>query len=58
MYTNIGQGATNSGGFVSHDYWSSSEYDYGDAWYQYFYDGGQNGGSKGLTLLVRAVRTF
>jgi hypothetical protein len=58
MYTNIGQGVTNSGGFVSHDYWSSSEYDYGDAWYQYFYDGGQNGGSKGLTLYVRAVRTF
>jgi len=42
-------------------YWSSSEYDSSNAWYQYFYYnywGNQNSTSKNNTFKVRAVRAF
>jgi hypothetical protein len=62
MYTNIGQGAaaplSNVGGFVSNYYWSSSEYDDGFAWNQYFSNGYQYNYGKNFTLYVRAVRAF
>jgi hypothetical protein len=62
MYKNIGPGApaplTNVGGFASSTYWSSSEYDNGTAWGQYFGSGYQSNGSKDGTLYVRAVRAF
>ena len=63
MYTNIGNGAaaplTNVGGFASAYYWSSSETDYDDAWYQPFDAGLQYyNPSKDSALTVRAVRAF
>ena len=41
-------------------YWSSTEYDYSDAWIHYFYDGGQYNFAKTRTFnfYVRAVRAF
>jgi hypothetical protein len=58
MFTNIGQGATNYGGFAPNYYWSSSEDRKNYAWYKYFYDGFQRSNSKNLFLSVRAVRSF
>jgi hypothetical protein len=46
------------GGFENNYYWSSTEgVDY-NAWFQYFYNGSQNSGSKGNILYVRAIRAF
>ena len=39
-------------------YWSSTEYDNGAAWSQYFDGGSTSGGSKADTFRVRAVRAF
>lgn len=62
MYKNIGQGApaplTNSGGFASSSYWSSSESGGSNSWGQYFSNGNQYSSNKGYSLLVRAVRAF
>lgn len=44
------------GGFAAAYYWSSSEYNYNNAWDQYFNDGYQNGSSKSHTNYVRAVK--
>jgi hypothetical protein len=48
------------GGFVtSESYWSSSEYDANMAWFQHFFDEGDNPGSKFYdTHYVRAARAF
>jgi hypothetical protein len=47
------------GGFANYGYWSSTEYDYGNAWFQYFYNGFQNYGyPKDVTFYVRAIRAF
>jgi len=46
------------GGFGSYLYWSSSEDDAYNAWYQNFDDGNQYNYSKNNTLRVRAVRVF
>ena len=56
MYTNLRQGGV--GGFASGVYWSSSEYDANDAWFQAFYAGYQDHGSKTTTFYVRPVRAF
>ena len=64
MYTNIGQGAVaplvkNTGGFLDSTYWSSSAYDYANAWGQPFTNGHQyNYDKSGGTLYVRAIRAF
>ena len=39
-------------------YWSSTEIDGNDAWFQIWNDGVQISNGKGLTLYVRAVRAF
>jgi hypothetical protein len=39
-------------------YWSSTEYDYGNAWRQKFNDGSQSDKSKNLTYDVLGVRAF
>jgi hypothetical protein len=54
MYDNL-QGV---GGFASDYYWSSSEFDAGNAWYQTFGLGIQNSSSKNSTSYVRPVRAF
>ena len=46
------------GGFSSGTYWSSSEFNYTNAWYQYFPDGSQGNFYKYFTYYVRAVRAF
>jgi hypothetical protein len=47
------------GGFSSSGYWSSSEFDSGGAWYQFFGNGSQNSFVKSnFTFYVRAVRAF
>jgi hypothetical protein len=46
------------GGFAAVNYWSSSQLDAGDAWYQYFGSGGQSYAGKGNALGVRPVRAF
>jgi hypothetical protein len=46
------------GGFAAAVYWSSSEFNYINAWYQYFYNGDQDGTGKLGTYHVRAVRAF
>jgi len=46
------------GGFAGSYYWSSSEYDANNAWYQYFNDGYQYDYYKFNTYRVRAVRVF
>ena len=56
MYTNLK--VAGFGGFSGYYYWSSSEYNANDAWYQYFYFGSQNYYSKSNTSRVRAVRAF
>lgn len=62
MYQNIGQGNTlglgNVGDFGSVNYWSSTEYDEGVAWYQDFEFGGQANYDKVSPCRVRAVRAF
>jgi hypothetical protein len=47
------------GGFVAGGYWSSSEYDASNAWYQSFINGFQaNNGTKNAVLYVRPMRAF
>ena len=46
------------GGFASHLYWSSTESDSFNAWFQNFYTGHQLNGNKNLTHRVRTVRAF
>ena len=46
------------GGFAVNYYWTSAEYDLYNAWLQNFNFGDQNGGAKGNTNDVRAVRAF
>jgi len=63
MYTNKAAinttASANSGSnFSINYYWSSTEYDFSYAWFQYFYDGGQFNFSKYATDSVRAVRAF
>jgi Protein of unknown function (DUF1566) len=62
MYQNIGQenslGLGNVGGFAISIYWSSTEFDFYNAWYQDFYIGSQNLTDKNYTGRVRAVRAF
>jgi hypothetical protein len=62
MFENIGQGNAlglgNVGGFAGNSYWSSTEYDYGNAWEQDFDSGGQDGASKNYAFYVRAIRAF
>jgi len=48
---------TNIGAFTTNGYWSSTEYHYDRAWYQYF-SGGYGFTSKDTTYYVRAVRAF
>jgi hypothetical protein len=54
MYDNL-QGV---GGFVADKYWSSSEDNATNAWYQYFYSGLQNNYNKSNTIYVRPIRAF
>ncbi len=60
MYINLKLNNSNQGGFPNNSYWSSSEVNIDQAWFQYFGDGGQGYGiGKGATgLHVRAVRSF
>jgi len=48
------------GGFSNNIYWSSSEYDIGNAWVQHFLDGLQHldNTSDGATVGTRAIRAF
>ena len=46
------------GGFANNNYWSSTEYDSGNAWLLYFYGGLHGYYGKGLRCNVRAVRAF
>lgn len=46
------------GGFVSDDYWSSSEMNSNVAWFQFFPNGEQALVDKTLKLGVRAIRSF
>jgi hypothetical protein len=56
MYVNLHLNAL--GGFVSNDYWSSTEYDNDNAWLQGFYNGYQSYFYKDYSIRVRAVRAF
>jgi hypothetical protein len=58
MYINLKR--KNLGGFNGDVYWSSSEYNRNNAWYQSFSDGTQtySSGAKIYTYSVRAVRAF
>ena len=63
MYLNIGQGNAlglgNVGGFVNSVYWSSTEFDYLDAWFQNLFNGYQyNSNKNDASINVRAVRAF
>ncbi len=46
------------GGFANHLYWSSTESDSFNAWFQNFYIGEQFTGNKNLSHRVRTVRAF
>lgn len=46
------------GGFANGIYWSSSEFDNGNAWQQHFAFGSISADSKTITYLVRAIRAF
>jgi hypothetical protein len=56
MYTNLRQ--VGVGGFASGYYWSSSEVDALDAWFQNFDGGNQNNNLKTSAFYVRPVRAF
>lgn len=56
IYTKLHQGGI--GNFTSANYWSSSETNYGHAWYFRFDDGKANDSNKGNPTNVRAVRAF
>ena len=46
------------GGFASFYYWSSTERDFSNAWYQYFFIGSQFYQGKNNESYVRAIRAF
>jgi hypothetical protein len=46
------------GGFADDDYWSSSQFDAGVAWFQDFLSGGQLSDNKSAANFVRPVRAF
>nr|AOE10829.1 hypothetical protein [uncultured bacterium] len=46
------------GGFTGDYYWSSTEYNFYNAWYQYFVYGNQSASNKNYPGYVRAVRAF
>jgi hypothetical protein len=46
------------GGFANNLYWSSTDFDFNDAWMQYFANGNQASNYKYSTYYVRAVRAF
>ena len=50
--------ANGGSGFDLGDYWSSTEYNSSDAWFQFFHIGSQNIDDKSVTYYVRAVRGF
>ena len=52
------QQQTAIGGFEGDYYWSSTEYDNGNAWSQSFFIGYQSGYGKYFPISVRAVRAF
>ena len=56
MYTNLKVAGV--GDFANLYYWSSSEFNAGYAWSQYFNSGSQGTSLKGNTYRVRAVRAF
>jgi hypothetical protein len=56
MNTNLRQAGV--GGFVASSYWSSSENDANNAWYQFFDSGYQYSFSKASANYVRPVRAF
>ena len=56
MYLNLDQQGL--GGFAIDGYWSSTEFDFNNAWFQSFYNGYQNFSSKTSDGIVRAVRAF
>lgn len=56
MYINLREQGI--GGFADGLYWSSSEYDAGNAWLQNFLNGNQSYYGKHVTTGVRAVRAF
>ena len=56
MYENLYK--KDIGGFDNEYYWSSSEVNSSNAWYQYFVNGYQNGSSKYDGSRVRGVRSF
>lgn len=62
MHRNIGQGNTlglgNIGNFVNNFYWSSTEFDLGNAYRMYFGNGNQEYNNKSGNNYVRAVRSF
>ena len=60
MHSNIGQGSStdNIGNFAIGFYWSSTEYDFNFAWFQYFSNGAQYYNNKFNSSYVRAVRAF
>jgi hypothetical protein len=62
MYQNIGNGNAlglgNVGGFASSYYWSSTEFAYTIAWFQFFSNGFENSITKYDVTYVRAVRAF
>jgi hypothetical protein len=61
MYTNLwvhGLGGFYYDGMAIQDYWSSTEDNLQDAWYQFFQDGSQEKADKTFHLNVRAVRAF
>ncbi len=46
------------GGFVNYYYWSSSEFDLSQAWFQTFFSSVQSKSVKGEPAIVRAIRYF
>jgi len=52
------QQQTAIGGFEGDYYWSSTEYNNGNAWFQFFTNGSQSGYGKSNPCYVRAVRVF
>ena len=62
MYQNIGEGNAlglgNIGGFAPTNYYCSTEYDFNNAWKQYFVNGYKYNSNKSSTGRVRAIRAF
>ena len=56
MYDNLLEAGV--GGFANNPYWSSTEVDSTNAWFQHFFNGDQSSSFKGYTNRVRAVRAF